>query len=376
MAAKEMYDAKRAAEGKPWRSGFCRIRQPDHDRCAGGYNRLIEPQGWVPCCCDCHTETPGAETSTPAAPGHVTTTGEATAAELENGAGVQPRPVVVLGPTVIPDLDEAVYHGDPVPAEMGHSLSHSGAKKLLSTTPEHFHYERVHGRPTKKAFDFGHAAHYKVLGKGSPIKVIDGNRNATAVKEAIAEAEAAGMTVLKSPEMAKVEAMAKRLHEHPIAGKLLAGDGLDIELSVFWQDVTGVFRRARYDVARFGRGRPVIVDYKSCTDASEAGFTRSVIDWGYYTQDPWYCDGAAALDLADPAELLFAFIAQEKEPPYAVNVHYLSDEFKQIGRQENRRAIELYADCQSSGIWPGNPVEPSLHTPPQWYYTRLEESVR
>jgi hypothetical protein len=67
------------------------------------------------------------------------------------------------------DLPADVYHADPVPAELGGSLSSSGAKLLLPPScPAIYQWARTH--PTySDAFDFGHAAHKKVLGAGAEI---------------------------------------------------------------------------------------------------------------------------------------------------------------------------------------------------------------
>ena len=67
-------------------------------------------------------------------------------------------------------MDEATYHGDPVP---GGSLSSTGARKLLPPScPALFRWQQDH--PVHKdVFDFGSAAHRLVLGAGPEIALLD-----------------------------------------------------------------------------------------------------------------------------------------------------------------------------------------------------------
>src|SRR4051794_10326611 len=140
----------------------------------------------------------------------------------------------VIEPAVVADMPDDVYHADPVSEG---SLSHSGAKKLLPPScPALFKWERDNGRPPKKAFDFGHAAHKLVLGVGAQLEVIPGDRWDTKdAKAAVAEARAAGRVPLKATEMQTVQAMAAALREHPIAGALLQPDSGRPEVSMFWR---------------------------------------------------------------------------------------------------------------------------------------------
>ena len=53
----------------------------------------------------------------------------------------------------------------------------------------------------------------------------------------------------------------------------------------------------------------------------------------------------------------FIFVTVEKTPPYAVNVFEASEEFIRAGEETNKKLYTLFASCQSSGNWPGYPVE-------------------
>jgi len=44
-------------------------------------------------------------------------------------------------------------------------------------------------------------------------------------------------------------------------------------------------------------------------------------------------------------------VVQEKTAPYLVTVAQISSDAIAVGRSRNRRAIEIYKECQATGIW-------------------------
>lgn len=252
-------------------------------------------------------------------------------------------------------LSDADYHADPVP---GGSLSASGAKVLLPPgCPARFAWQRQHGRPPKREFDLGHAAHREVLGVGTELEVIDAETwNTKAAKEAVAAARAAGRTPVKPSQMAQVAAMAAALREHPIAGELLDPATMLAEQSVFWVDgEAGIWRRARLDaITRPSAEEPlVIVDYKSCTAADLRSVERAMWNYGYAGQAAWYLDAAETIPGFEQ-EMQFFFVFQEVDPPHLVTVVEPDVVALQVGRRRNREAIQLYRQCVESGQWPGH----------------------
>lgn len=242
------------------------------------------------------------------------------------------------------DVPEADYHAD------RESLSVSGAKVLLKA-PALFRWQQdnpVH----KDVFDFGSAAHERVLGIGPGIAIIPPTSRAKADQEAhkVAkeQARAEGKIPLTAEDAAKVEQMAERLSEHRLAMQLL-GAG-EPEVSAYAIDeATGVTRRGRFDWL----GPAVLTDYKTTSSADPrdlSGRYGAIKKWGYDKQAAWYTD--LARDLGHPASA-FAFIFQMKEPPYLVTVAYVDDNDLHEARAENQRALEVFRDCTESGIWPG-----------------------
>ena len=246
---------------------------------------------------------------------------------------------------------------DGVPAEVYHadrsSISSSGLRALLDPScPAQFKYDRDQPPAPKKTFDLGHAAHKLVLGEGPDLEVVEGARwDTKAAKAHVAEIRERGGVPLKQPEFDQVQAMAAALRAHPLAGPLLApGTGL-AEQSLYWTDPgTGVRCRVRPDWLKQLPGLTLCVDYKSCADASPQAVSRAIRDRSYHQQDAFYIDGITAV-LA-PEQVRFIFVFQSKTAPYLITVRELTQQDRDIGRARNDRALRIYAECESTGIWP------------------------
>ncbi|QCX81177.1 Exodeoxyribonuclease 8 [Streptomyces sp. YIM 121038] len=248
------------------------------------------------------------------------------------------------------DLSNESYHADKT------SLSSSGARKLLPPScPAKFRWEQDNPQPPSKTFDYGNAAHKKVLGNGPELVVIeDDTWNTKDVKAAVSEARSRGAIPLKQHEMDMVDAMVDAIRRHPLAAALLDPAYGAPEQSGFWIDeASGIRCRVRFDwLPSIHEGRLIIADYKTCTDASNEAMQKDIDKYGYNQQADWYETGARALGLGDQAtELLL--IAQEKKPPHLVNVIGIGLGSRLLAAAKNRRAIETFAECTSTGHWPG-----------------------
>lgn len=272
------------------------------------------------------------------------------------------------------DLPDDVYHADPVP---GGSLSASGAKLMLDC-PARFRHAADHGTERKDVFDFGTAAHKYVLGTGPEVVVIDAeNYKSKAAQEAKKAAHAQGQVPLLPQELDAVEAMAKKIQEHPIAGQLFAAGAGDAEQSLFWHDERyGVWRRARLDWlpnSISSAGRLIIPDYKTAARVDQESIAKAIHNFRYPMQADWYCDAVEALGIAERPMFLFVF--QEKTAPYLVQVVELDGLFRRIGRDDNRQALEVFAECQATGEWPGYSNEIELIEPPAWVAKNLTKET-
>lgn len=254
---------------------------------------------------------------------------------------------------VYPGVPSDVYHRDPVP---GGSLSSTGLRKLTEpSTPAAFKEWRQNPPLPTPAFNFGHAAHKEVLGEGAELvtfpKVDGRTREGKAVRADMDAALAAGLIVLTEEEYGVVKSMAAKLQGHRLAMALLSGGSS--EAAMFWRDPeTGIWCRSMVDKLREPRNdRLTLVDYKTADSADPVRFCRKAWDYGYPQQDDHYSTGARILGLA--AVVDFAFVVQEKTPPYLVNVVQFNDADRQRGRNLNRQAIDTYTRCTHNQVWPG-----------------------
>ena len=264
--------------------------------------------------------------------------------------------LVITGPGVYPDMSDVDYHADPVP---GGSLSSSGARKLLPPScPAKFRYDQVHGQLSKPEWEFGKAAHHRVLGTGPEIFVLpyDSWRSKEA-REERDEIQAGGGVAILEHENQVVADMANALAMDPIVGSWFVPDRGYVEYTLVWRDHrTGVMRRARLDWLSKGptsKGRVVIVDYKTCTRADLESIAKAVAAYGYHCQGDWYKDGVCELGLAGPAGVSHVLIFQEKTPPYVVTAVELDEEALMWGDELNKIAIDVYRHCTATGYWPG-----------------------
>lgn len=170
--------------------------------------------------------------------------------------------------------------------------------------------------------------------------------------------------IVLSPEVwEQLHAMAAAVHAHPAAGALLTSVPGEAEKSVYWNDpTTGVLCRCRPD---WWREDDVLVDLKTTDDASPEGFAKSMANWRYDVQDPFYTDG---VKIATGRNVkAFVFIAVEKKPPYAVGVYVLDSASREIGRAMYQHDLKVYAECLANDNWPGYGDKIQTINMPAWH---------
>jgi hypothetical protein len=270
----------------------------------------------------------------------------------------------------------ADYIADPV---VGGSLSRSGAKRLLPpSTPAKFRWERDHPEEAKgtPALNLGQAAHSLVLGDGPGVVQLPfENRRTKAAQQAEAEATLAGQVAVTIPEWQQIEAMATALREDRDAANLLEPESGQPERALVHRDEsTDVTLRCRLDWLPWQNddGRIIIPDYKTCRSADDESLSKAIYDHRYHQQAAWAIAAAEALELGESPG--FALIFQEKDPPYLVHV-VIPDRFAlDVGYVENRRAIDLYAQCVAEDHWPGYEGIDIIGLPP-WVENRYRDEV-
>jgi exodeoxyribonuclease VIII len=170
--------------------------------------------------------------------------------------------------------------------------------------------------------------------------------------------------IVLSPEVwDQLHAMRDAVHNHPAAHALLTSVPGEAEKSVYWIDpTTGVLCRCRPD---WWRDDYVLVDVKTTDDASPEGFAKSMANWRYDVQAPYYMDGVKLATGRDVKA--FVFIAVEKKPPYAVGVYVLDSASLELGRAQYQHDLRVYAECLANDNWPGYGDKIQTINMPAWH---------
>lgn len=240
---------------------------------------------------------------------------------------------------LIHDLDENAYHA------ATDSLSASGAKVLLGRRPPSSDSDAlVFGRLVHTVILEPHKLdQYAVLNADVIGVKADGSKadNPTATKawkDAVFAAKRDGLTVIDGRTLAKAQAMAAAIRDHPEAGRLLAA-ATDHEVSAYAEHPSGAMVRARFDLV----GPGFIGDIKTCRDADPENFGRVVNDLMYHVGAANYLDIARANGLAVDR---FDLICVEKEPTpggdYRVSVNEIHPDAIDKGRELMAEACDRW----------------------------------
>lgn len=218
------------------------------------------------------------------------------------------------------------------------------------------HYKYFHDNPEDKdtpALQFGRAYHKYCLEPydfdNEFVVAPNIDRRTKLGKEAwnnfILENE--GKEVISEDLLNTIDAMRKTLYATPFAKKLIYGEH---EKSFFWADEeTGVECKCRPDSFGCIGNQPICVDLKTCQCAETDKFMRDAAKLCYDIQAAHYCDG---LESNLNKNFIFVFVAQEKQPPYAVNILQADEFFMRSGREVRTSLLETYNKCMEMGEWP------------------------
>lgn len=125
-----------------------------------------------------------------------------------------------------------------------------------------------------------------------------------------------------------------------------------IELTFVTHDPhTGLLLRARPDSILFEQR--LIIDLKSCHDASPEAFSRDALRMGYGLRAAAYIDAIARCLDEDPSAWAFMWVCVEKSEPYPMAQYSASGDLLAHGQREYRKALDLVASCEATGTWPG-----------------------
>ena len=259
-------------------------------------------------------------------------------------------PTEAVTPGYYRDLSNEAYHKGP-------GISKSQLD-LIHKSPALFQWSKAapEDDAKKSALNIGDAVHAILL---EPHRFGDEyviapecDKRTKAGKQQYEEFEASitGQTVLTADEGRKVQLIRESVMAHPHARWLVDAEG-DAEASIYWKErSTGLLARCRPDKTIPSLGW--IADVKTTADMDK--FARSVYDYRYHVQDPFYCDGYAEHFGEQPAAFVFLVVSTSIEcGKYPVRIFTLDHEAKSIGRDTYLEDMAIYADCMRTGEWSG-----------------------
>lgn len=266
-----------------------------------------------------------------------------------------------------------------MPAEQYHSIAamSAGGLKRMRKSPAHFYGaqldpQRPQSEPTSamRAGTLFHvvlfepgaiAERYVVKPEGMDLRTKDG--------KAWKAAQPDTLEIIDGDDLAKAQTQAERVRSLPDVAALLA-DGAP-ETSAFWIDeATGELCKCRPDWTSPAGDGVILVDGKTCPDASPEGFARTAWNMGYLHAAAWYSDG---YESATGLRVLgYVFAAVEHDWPHVAAPYMVPEDVLDLARAENRRMLDLYAECKRTGTWPGYSAGVSLIQLPVWAQRQLE----
>lgn len=285
----------------------------------------------------------------------------------------------ITRPGIYSDIPNAAYHGQ---LTKGVSVSKTGLGKLFDESPAHYYQEsylnpeswervmvddvevlRLKEKPASEALTFGRGAHHLLLGEKdfrehfiirpeTYIHPKEGKKpwsgNATVCKEWLAAQKEVNRTVLTQTELDHIKGMANTLGREPMIRAGILG-GL-IEHSMIWQDdETGVWLKSRPDA--IPTGDLDFADLKTAADVTDDGIQKAIGDNNLHMQGALVA--MACRELLGVEMTSFTLVFSEKKPPYCSRIHELTGEDLDLGEQQVRAALRLFARCVERKRWPG-----------------------
>ena len=252
------------------------------------------------------------------------------------------------------EIPASEYHADklcPTP-----SLSAGMINHMLTAPALCFHnssrlnpnYEE---RPDDGKFTIGSVSHVMFLEPEqfeATVVVVDfDDWRKKDAKEAREAATEAGKIAILAKHHARIVQARKSFMADPFISRSFTNG--KPELSMFWQHSSGVWCRARPDWTP--DSGEYLCDYKATANANPENFGRHAYNLGYHRRAAWYLDGYKAIMGQEPAH--YWFVNQEVSEPFLTSVTELDMTAIEAGRQENERAVRMFAKCLEADHWPG-----------------------
>lgn len=249
----------------------------------------------------------------------------------------------------------------------------------MEDSPEKFKYFLEHPVEQTPAMAFGSACHKATLEPedfGNEYAVAPNvDKRTKEGKETWAKfiEENEGKTVISIDDVAVIGEMKMALCDCPLARKLIYGKG-ESEVPFFWTDKeTGEKCKVKVDrLVKFNR-KWYVIDYKTTACAETFRFNSDIFKMGYFMQAAMYTEGVMKAKKLKKRPG-FLFVAQEKKPPYSVNVIEVSEEVMGAGIAKFHQLIDKYHECRVLDKYPGYVGDiPNDAFLPTWMEREMED---
>ena len=231
-------------------------------------------------------------------------------------------------------------------------ISSTELKKIMVTPAHYRHWKDNPEETDTPSLLFGRAAHkyiletYDFYNEFAVAPNFDRRTKEGKAQYSLFCDQSEGKDIITQEQFEQIDAMRNAMLATPFVSKLINGEH---ELSYFWTDEdTGLKCKCRPD--SINHKLKIVVDYKTCDNAETEHFMKQAIRLGYDLQASYYLDGVKANTGED---YVFVFIAQEKKPPYAVNILQADDIFIRSGREVYKSMLQTYKECSETGNWYG-----------------------
>lgn len=246
------------------------------------------------------------------------------------------------------------------------AASNSGLK-LIRRSPAHFKY-REPGTGDTRAKQIGSAIHMALLEPekfGAHYLVAESDDRVSSYYKGLAK-DVGGHRVLTRPEHRRIVGMQDAAYANKRFKSYMQAPGRN-ELSVVTTDPeTGATIKCRFD--RKLDGLPAF-DLKKCQDARGIEFAKAITNYAYYMQiafyrHVWFCETGERISE-------FPIAAVEEDSPHGFVMHDLDEIALELGRIHFREALNTYAECKASGIWPAYADESEVTSVTGWAANEL-----
>jgi len=271
---------------------------------------------------------------------------------------------MIITPGIYNNLSNELYHADP-------AISRTGIMHFLKSPFNYWANYLNPNKPTPKSkpsWKIGTAFHMMVLEpelfentylmKSKPVLLKDvGREKYETYKNDLKALESTDYQLIEYEDFITLRNMRVSLLNHEKAWPLI--EGATYEQSYFWQDKhSGLMVKSRPDVLHSN----MIVDLKTCNDASSHAYQREMLNYHYHTQGAMVRD--AIYELTGETINTVINVCVETSYPFNVAIKIIDESALEVGHKKYKQALLDMKACFETNTWES--YEPEIVSLPSW----------